>query len=62
MNTIYEIVNGVIGNADVSVTFASLYITMHKSFTQDIETESSSSVATCSGSSPQYLEWARVAQ
>jgi hypothetical protein len=34
MNTkLYEIVNGVIGNADVSVTFASLYITMHRSFT-----------------------------
>ena len=33
MNTKYEIVNGVIGNADVSVMFASLYITMHRSFT-----------------------------
>jgi hypothetical protein len=29
MNTKYEIVNGVIGNEDVSITFASLYITMH---------------------------------
>jgi hypothetical protein len=29
---------------------------------QDIETESSSSVASCSGSSSQYLEGARVAQ
>ena len=29
---------------------------------QDIETESSSSVASCSGSSPQYLEGARVAK
>ena len=34
MNTkLHEIVNGVIGNADVIVTFASLYITMHRSFT-----------------------------
>jgi hypothetical protein len=33
VNTKYEIVNGVIGNADVSVTFDSLYITMHRSFT-----------------------------
>jgi len=32
MNTKYEIVNGVLGNADVSVTFASLYITIHRSF------------------------------
>jgi hypothetical protein len=29
---------------------------------QDIETESSSSVTSCSGSSPQYLEGAQVAQ
>jgi hypothetical protein len=29
---------------------------------QDIETESPSSVASCSGSSPQYIEGARVAQ
>ena len=32
----YAIVNGVIGNADVSVTFACIYITMHRSFSSDI--------------------------